>query len=795
MAIESSYPSLLGGVSEQVFYARQPGQVETQVNMISDLVLGLRRRTGTLRAGKCLTLDLRDKWDKVFQYTVDLGRGAPTTYLVDVTDGSLHKVRIPVPGANNDISELIGTYPYLVAGRGADLRATVVGNTLYIANTAKKPVGNGALGRDPAKRGFFFVRTGAFGKKFELTITADGVPTTFTYETPDGTEVDHAGKATPEYIVGQLASQANTHYGSVLHVNVSGAYAYIGTTTATISVRSTSGSAYITTSRDNVVPNESDLPAVLPPNGDGYLIAVGDTTFKKYYKYNDSGTRWEEAGVYGSIENITNVPITVREDSAGVNTVSTDPWEGRRAGDNETNPNPEFLGVYGITGIGSYQGRLLILSGPHITMSASGRDKQTNFYRETVTSLTVDSPIQISSAAVSGTVFNYAVPFNSDLVLFAEGHQAVIPGRGGALTPQNASVVLTTSYEASLEAAPTTVGRSLFYTAPRSDRTYSAMEMFPSGSTESQYDSQDVTNHIPDYMDGRCRAIVSSSTNNICVFLSTMSTRQLVVHEYLWNAEEKVHASWHKWDFPYDIYSAWFERETLNLLIQRDDMPVPEVVQISLKTVAQPDRVGLYRPCLDYLEQYTVEDASTLDPYIQMRADSAVYGNANTMCVVANGERLGESIGVRRYDEDTHRLYIETVDNDPGLVLWVGFTYKSIFTPTPPVLRDKSEKYIGTNKNTLVRYLATVRYTTPFELHIADRGGVVSGDLYGPGVSYTSYDFGLDRAAVVELFKVPIPCRIEMETGRVTFTSTSVGDMNIIDLAYLIRANSRVRRL
>lgn len=43
---ESSYKSLLQGVSQQIPSERLPGQLTSQLNMLSDPVTGLRRRPG-----------------------------------------------------------------------------------------------------------------------------------------------------------------------------------------------------------------------------------------------------------------------------------------------------------------------------------------------------------------------------------------------------------------------------------------------------------------------------------------------------------------------------------------------------------------------------------------------------------------------------------------------------------------------------------------------------------------------------------------------------------------------------
>ena len=53
--VDGVIPSLLQGVSQQIPRERLPGQVGAQLNMVSDLVTGIRRRPG-IQHIKTLTL-------------------------------------------------------------------------------------------------------------------------------------------------------------------------------------------------------------------------------------------------------------------------------------------------------------------------------------------------------------------------------------------------------------------------------------------------------------------------------------------------------------------------------------------------------------------------------------------------------------------------------------------------------------------------------------------------------------------------------------------------------------------
>src|SRR5699024_315585 len=157
-------------------------------------------------------------------------------------------------------------------------------------------------------------------------------------------------------------------------------------------------------------------------------------------------------------------------------------------------------------------------------------------------------------------------PFNKDLLLFSAGYQALIPSGSVAITPQNAQVVVTSTYAADTTTSPMAIGRTLVYPAPRSTQYFGVMEMLPSPYTDSQYVSADATEHLPKYLKGRCRFVVSSSVSSMVLFGQTRAHRDIVVHEYSWSGDEKLLKAWHRWDFHHRIAYAYFSNEVINVL-------------------------------------------------------------------------------------------------------------------------------------------------------------------------------------------------------------------------------------
>lgn len=797
MSYEGTYESLLGGVSEQVFFSRQPNQCAVQNNMLCDLVTGLRRRPGSRRYQYSVpTFSVDATKDELAQYQTDIGNGT-VCVIVNTRTG----VTLIVP---EDASmSVLPAKTYLQATDPTNIRFSTVGATVFVANKEKKPTAVAPVspGINPDLAGYFYPLAGAFSKAYKVTIETNNTSYTATYTTPDGTTAGDPAKATAEYIATQLYDMliANLATAGLASVTREGPYVYVQAlgTKQYVTVTTTSGSTYMLASNRNETTLESNLPAKLPSTADGFIMRVGNTNFYTYYRYTHSRSRWVECGAWGSTESITNMPMALEDNSGWAYQAVT--WPGRLAGDDNTNPDPEFLS-YGITGLGAYQGRLCILAGPNVLFSSS--KSPYNFYRETVAQVLASDTISIASSGAGGADFEYAIPYNADLLVMARKYQAVVPGRTTAITPSNATIVLSTSYDMSPTVPPVATGKSMFFVSPTSSSTFSMMEMLPSQYTESQYEALQVTSHIPEYLQGTARFMADSTTNPILAIAPSGERNKLVVHEYLWTSEGKQQSAWHKWEFPLPVLAAWFVRDSMNVLtaayFEGSAQYVPFICTVNLREGAgnvQADRYMLPADCCSLLSP-TGWDTET--PYITM-PDPTQYavlkglGVDNAIASVAEGQYFGSQVEIKSWDDVNYRIYLGALYDSSKI--YIGTRFTSEYVPSPPRVYDRNGAYLGSNKITLVHYTALVSYSTEFFVKIEDRGGVVADDFPGLGISWESRELGLLARPVAGTAKVVIPCRVETESSAVTFSANGVWDMNLQQLDYVLRVNRRIRRL
>jgi len=582
-AFEDSFKSLLQGVSQQLPKDRLDGQLSAQENMLSDPVTNLRRRPGAKHAFSYQSGSA--SWNNLRAWATSIG-DLECHLILNTTTGLVLLVQYN-EAADTYSGIQTFAYDYLKATDPQSIYIASVGTELYMVNTEqvvqKGPV---SVFANPNYRGYFDVIAGAFSKKYEVTVTnRNGDSFTASYTTPNGSAAGDAALATPQYIAATLGNQIlqAANFGTAgTPAGTMGAYAdaalgtvYLqdgGVGLGKVSVRTSSGRTFITASGQSYITDSSTLPAQMPQTGvtslaEAYVVATGSASAPVYYKWQNSTRSWLEAGEPNSSAlYLNNTPVVLRRGTSSepYPVIATQPdWEGRFAGDDFTNPDPAFVGK-AITGVSTFEGRLVLMVGNTIMMSASGKPRR--WYRSTVTALIDSDVISVSATAAQSAQWRQAVQYDKDLLLFSERYQGVVAGGSQAVTPRTAALRVLSSYAGDVTAPPVSIGRTVMFPKPVSLNYFGLMEMVASQYADSSYTSYESTLHLPEYMAGRCRLAVASSSSTIAAFLSTTEHNTVVVHEYTWQGDNKVQQAWHKWTFPQEVAAMYFSGSRLHLV-------------------------------------------------------------------------------------------------------------------------------------------------------------------------------------------------------------------------------------
>ena len=322
----------------------------------------------------------------------------------------------------------------------------------------------------------------------------------------------------------------------------------------------------------DTVPTFTSLPKYCVS---GFTIQViGDNQKKEdnfYVKYqgdNTAGT-WREcpapsrpnSNQYHSFTTST-MPHTLIQNANESFSFTTGAWDDRKAGDDDTNPFPSFVGGK-INDVFFHRNRLGFLSDENVIFSES--NGYFNFFRTTVRSLLDSAPIDVAVSQNEVSILQSAVPFQEQLLLFSEINQFTLSS-DQLLTPAEVSIDTSTNFECDLTAKPVGAGNSVFFSVQNG--TYSGMrEYYTTGDTEVK-DANLITAHVPNYLAGNVEQMIASTNENLLLVRTTTDKKELYVYKWYENETERLQSSWSKWKFDANIAHVAFNNEEIFIVFE-----------------------------------------------------------------------------------------------------------------------------------------------------------------------------------------------------------------------------------
>ena len=667
-------------------------------------------------------------------------------------------------GANHTVPARKDLPPTL--NNSFDLYAPFVSTNQYLYSASTKTwsiLKYSGANLNPKFSGWIRVMSGAFSKTYTAKITQG----TTALEYSVTTHVSTAAEATPEYVATQLESKmlADTAFTSKFTVLREGTTLAVFATggTAQLVLEGLGGDLYITASGGSTIKNKDMLPPTLPATLDGYIQGVGQTSNLAYFQYDHETRTWKECGAFEDRYTIQNTPMYWYYDyvEGGV-VVDTLEIQGRSAGDDNNNPEPSFMD-FGFTGISAYQSRLILLSGAYVCMSKS--NDPSIFMRTTVEEVLDDDPIEISATSLSNSQFEYAIPYNKDLILFSQTQQAVIPANNTVLTPKSAVIYPSTQAEVSLAVRPTVAARSLYYAYQRGLDYYQIGEMIPNQYTDSQYNPQNLTDHLPLYAEGVCTGMAGSSTNNSVMF--TSDTTEVLVNQFVWQGDTRSIMGFHKWELPRRVLDVAFLQEYSILFLEDTDGGT-----LVCTTNTQ-------------LNQLKDKPVPYLDIYQYVQTDSNGEGTLDYM-------PEGDLVAVAYDDRNYRHMELElTVDRVAGTIkcnhtgtVAIGLRFSSYFTLTPPYIKDQNGKVLAGVKSTVHSFPLTFRNTGEFKYMVSDFIGEV-GTVDTSAATWSEVNLGYTW--INSISTSVIPCRSRLDGLTCTIFTDKTTDMNLTTAGYVLR--------
>ena len=470
MAKPTSYliPNLSQGVSQQADAQRNPTQAEAQINAVSSLGDGLRKRDNTVALALVSATSLGDA------FVHPILRDSAEQYLAVIRATGIQV--FDLKGDEYTVTAPSG-YAYLegITKATAQLRAVTIADFTFVSSLLRAPVMESALwpevARPAAHEALVWVKAANYGQTYSVNvngtqanvttqvapvIATGGTTTTYPISTAEIAEQLRVGLA-------GVTGVTITRSGSVLHLTSASAI--------TLSATDARANADIT-AITNSVQSFNELPTIAP---EGYQVEIVGDPGNRYDGYyvafvvrDGAGTfgegSWQEIpapGVEYKINAASMPNVLVRlptgdfyfgpADGTSVGGYQLPSWGGRTAGDYETAPGPSFIGK-AINDIFVYRNRLGFLAGENVILSRA--QDFFEFFPETTIAALDSDPIDLNASNNRVSVLRYAVPYQDELILFSEQIQFRFNAAEASLTPATAQITVLTQFEIDPQVRP-----------------------------------------------------------------------------------------------------------------------------------------------------------------------------------------------------------------------------------------------------------------------------------------------------------------------------------------------------
>ena len=536
--VSTTVSNLISGVSQQPAPQRLRTSGEAMVNAYPSVVAGLQKRPATELVAPLNSTIAND--DTAATHVIN--RDAFERYVVIAGSGNLEVFDIDGTPKTVNFPDGKGYLPTTEMWK--KLRFVTVADTTFILNTEKTIAASTVTETrpDPAATASVFIKRAVASTTYAVYV--DGVLAATT-QTNDNTTAGTALEGTAD-IAEELKTDAISRGYTDAEV-VGTTLTFSVTSGAKLEVLDQFGGAALEVYTDRVQAFNK-LP---PSEKEGRLVRIkgnlNDATEDYWVQY-ESGI-WVEAAAYNKLTTLdpTTMPHVLISEADGTFTFQEHSWGERTAGDDNTNPDPSFVGRKG-NGMFLYKGRLGILSGENLVMSKTGDLEQ--FFRTTVVQV-FDSD-RIDVATITGRVNNlyHAATFADTLILFSDTQQFKVTSQD-VLSPKTVGVVPSTRFACSQYTAPEASGPIVYFVT--NGATHSSVRELYIDEDLKTVDADEITVQIPSYIPNDVRTMAVSTYDDAMVCLSALDPSKLYLYKWYTSAGDKVQSSWSVWDFGSEV--------------------------------------------------------------------------------------------------------------------------------------------------------------------------------------------------------------------------------------------------
>lgn len=573
--VSGSIPNLINGVSQQPAPIRLPSQCEEQINGYSSVVEGLKKRPPMEFVAKLNNLQVGN----AFIHTIN--RDSTERYVVIITNGNIQV--FDLNGDEKTVTFPAGTAYLTNTNPATGFQAITVADYTFIVNLNQTTALASDTSPNPGSRGLVFVKQA--DSNSDYIVFVDGVQKASVTTTTSNIKTN--------VIASTLQSQLTSNLGASWTVTRVG---------STIEIKKNDGTDFHLLVEDSQGENLikgikgklqrfTDLPVIA---SDGLVIEItGDqsSTFDNYFvkfETTDSSSTFGRGVWVETVKpdipykfDATTMPHALVRQADGTFSFETIEWGERIVGDEESAPNPSFVGSK-MNDIFLFKNRLGFLSDENVIFSRSGEFFE--FFPETVTALLDSDPVDVGVSSSKVSLLRHAIAFDEDLLLFSDQTQFILRG-GDILSSKTVSITQKTVFENSRIAKPVGAGKNVFFAVNNGNFTQ-IREYFVSDQNQTN-DAADITAHVPKYIPKDVSKLAVTTNEDFLCTISPNEANAIYVYKYYWRGDEKLQSAWSRWMFGENcsILNIDFIESLLYIVTQRPDGVYLEKINVAPKQV------------------------------------------------------------------------------------------------------------------------------------------------------------------------------------------------------------------
>ena len=357
-------------------------------------------------------------------------------------------------------------------------------------------------------------------------------------------------------------------------------------------VYTTTDGAGGTIERTNIVSGVNNAAGLPYQCKDGYIARIRNSFEAEddyYVKFignfgQDGDGVWEECAKPGipNIINSESMPHAIirlaegREDNDGnfISNFLVTPmkWSPRTAGDEITNPRPNFLpkpgGRFGrpIQNILFFRDRLVFLSDEYITMSRTG--DYFNIFGKSALAVAADDPINVAVSSTVPALLHSGLVVGAGLLVVSPNQQFLVRTDNDILSPLTVKVANIAGYSFNANTNPVSIGTNVgfFSDSGLYSRFYEIVDITVDRDPEVVELSKAAGTLLPESLE-----LIADSAENDLIMACERDSNEVWCYKYFNTGERRVLSSWFRWTMLGNVVHHAIIKDSYYAALEQDD--------------------------------------------------------------------------------------------------------------------------------------------------------------------------------------------------------------------------------